>query len=250
VIVTVGSVRGSPGATSWSLLLAAAWPATNDEAPAVIEADVAGGVLGVRYGFGVDPGAVSLTAALRRSDDLVPVEAHARALAGRVWVVPGPESAEQAAGLWENSASAVADRLAADQRVWFADVGRITSQPSARAFAARSAFTMLVCRANAEDVVALPSRVAALRSCCTERLGVLVTGRASHSIDDLRAFSGVEDVWVVGDETDLPATVGAVLAGKPRARRTLAWRDALTVASCLATLITTPTFAETTGRRR
>ena len=35
----------------------------------VLEADLSGGVLGARYGLGVDPGVVSLIAALRRSDD-------------------------------------------------------------------------------------------------------------------------------------------------------------------------------------
>ena len=67
MIVTVGSVRGSPGVTSWSLLLAAAWPAGPAVDRVVLEADPDGGVLGARYGLGVEPGAVSLIAALRRS---------------------------------------------------------------------------------------------------------------------------------------------------------------------------------------
>jgi hypothetical protein len=73
VIVTVGSVRGSPGVTSWALLLAAAWPAEFDVERAVLEADVSGGVIGARYGLGVEPGAVSLTAALRRTEGNIDV---------------------------------------------------------------------------------------------------------------------------------------------------------------------------------
>ena len=45
------SVRGSPGVTSWSLLLAAAWPAEYVVERVVLEADCDGGVLGARYGF-------------------------------------------------------------------------------------------------------------------------------------------------------------------------------------------------------
>jgi hypothetical protein len=56
MIVTLGSVRGAPGVTSWSLLLAAAWPSMSAPERVVLEADPAGGVLGVRYGLGVDPG--------------------------------------------------------------------------------------------------------------------------------------------------------------------------------------------------
>ena len=64
MIVTLASVRGSPGVTSWALLLAAAWPAAVDAERVVVEADLDGGVLGARYGLGVDPGVVSLIAAL------------------------------------------------------------------------------------------------------------------------------------------------------------------------------------------
>ena len=56
-----------PGATSWTLLLAAAWRADENRRKVVLEADPDGGVLGVRYGVGVDPGAISLASAARRS---------------------------------------------------------------------------------------------------------------------------------------------------------------------------------------
>jgi len=236
VIVTVGSVRGSPGVTSWALLLAAAWPGEFDVERAVLEADVSGGVIGARYGLGVEPGAVSLTAALRRTEGSVPVEPHGRWLAGGVWVVPGPENAEQAAALWENSAEAVGDRLAADSRMWFVDVGRLLPSPPERMFAARAMFTVLVTRATTEHLVSIPSRVAALRRSCGGRLGVLVVGRVAHSLDELRAFFGVQEVWSVAKSNDIRADVGAVLDGRPRARRSVVWRDALDCSARLSSL--------------
>lgn len=48
MIVTLGSVRGSPGVTSWCLLLAAAWPEALGSERVVLEADVDGGVLAIR----------------------------------------------------------------------------------------------------------------------------------------------------------------------------------------------------------
>lgn len=237
MIVTIGSNRGSPGSTSWSLLLAAAWPAEYGLERVVVEADAAGGVIGARYGLGVDPGTVSLTAGLRRSDGAVPVEAHGRLLAEGLWVVPGPESAEQAAGLWENSARDVADRLVADERLWLVDAGRLTSDSPATAFASRSLYTVLVSSSATEHLVAIPSRVNALQSACGARLGVLLIGPASNPAAELRTFLGVSDVWTVDHLPDLADTVGAVMVGKPRARRSLAWRQAVSTASEIARLV-------------
>lgn len=94
MIVSFSSVRGAPGVTSWTMLLAAAWPLDHGTAArAVLEADPDGGVLGTRYGFGVDPGAVSLIASLRSAnpaDSTVPVEDHGRLVSESMWVVPGP----------------------------------------------------------------------------------------------------------------------------------------------------------------
>jgi MinD-like ATPase involved in chromosome partitioning or flagellar assembly len=238
VIIAVGSVRGAPGVTSWALLLAAAWPAELAVERAALETDVSGGVCGARYGLGVDPGAVSLTAALRRTEDTVPVEAHGRWLAGGVWVVPGPESAEQAARLWENSAEAVAERLVADPRVWFADLGRLVPRAPELTFAARAMFTVLVTGPDTEQLVGVPTRVAALQRTCGGRIGVLVVGNAAHPSDELRSFFGVEEVWTAAASGDLRAEVGAVLDGRPRARRSMVWRDALDCASRIAALTT------------
>ena len=125
MIITVSSVRGSPGVTSWSLLLAAAWPPEYGVDRVVLEADVDGDVLGARYGFGVDPGVVSLIAALRRTDTRqVDLAEHGRRAGDGVWVVPGPETSEQADRVWHGSAEAVAEYLAGDHRVWIVDVGR------------------------------------------------------------------------------------------------------------------------------
>lgn len=231
MIVTVGSIRGAPGVTSWSLLLAVAWPAVRVVDRVVLEADVCGGVIGARYGLGVEPGAVSFTAGLRRNDSSVPLDSHGRRCGSGVWVVPAPESAEQAHGLWESSAGGVADRLAVDDRWWFVDAGRLTSASPAASFASRSAFTVLVCRATPEDLVAVPSRVAALSSGCSDRLGVVVMGRPAHNRDELSAFFGLRSVWVVRDSADTVAVVGSLLAGDVRARRSSLWRSAVEVAA-------------------
>jgi MinD-like ATPase involved in chromosome partitioning or flagellar assembly len=232
MIVTFVSVGGSPGVTSWSLLIAAAWPSDTGRERVVFEADLDGGVLGARYGLGVDPGVVSLIAALRR-DDEIPVAEHGRAAGGGVWLVPGPESAEQARVVWTGTADGAAARLAADERLWLVDGGRLHVGSSTLPFIARSAITLVLCRSHPEDLVQVPARVAALRR--DAPVGVLVVGKAAYGTDELGEFFGTPVVWTVAASNDLTAIAGAVLV-PGRARRTWLWRSALEVAAGVAAL--------------
>jgi MinD-like ATPase involved in chromosome partitioning or flagellar assembly len=233
MIVTFGSIRGAPGVTSWSLLLAAAWPDPTSSGRVVLEADAAGGVLGARYGFGVDPGVVSLIAALRRADR-VDAAAHGRALASGLYVVPGPESGEQTRAVWHGSTETVAGRLAADERVWLVDAGRLDAGSPVVSFGWLSSLTVLVSGPAMEDLVQVPPRVAWLQS-HGARVGVLVVGAAGHDTAELGEFFGTGLVWVVRADSDLVAVVGAVLSGAVRARRSWAWRTALELAATIAT---------------
>jgi MinD-like ATPase involved in chromosome partitioning or flagellar assembly len=232
MIVTLASVRGSPGVTSWSLLLAAAWPARDGRDRVVLEADLAGGVLGARYGLGVEPGAVSLIASLRRTDGDIPVAEHGRCVGEHIWLVPGPESGEQAGPVWAGTAETVASRLAADERVWLVDAGRLDAGSVILPLAVASKMVVLVCRSGPEDLVQVPSRVAALAA-HTANVGVLVVGRVSYSIEELREFFGSPTVCTVGKTDDLPALASGVLA-PGRARRTWVWRRALEAAAGIA----------------
>jgi MinD-like ATPase involved in chromosome partitioning or flagellar assembly len=244
VIVSFGSIRGSPGATSWALLLAAAWPADLGAERVVVEADPCGGVLGARYGLGVDPGVVSLVASLRHHTD-IDIAVHGRQVAAGVWVVPGPESAEQAAAVWEPTVARVTDRLAADERVWFVDVGR---GPGVRTLSARSRIAVVVTRGCTEHLLAVPSRVSALQAAGAGEVAVLVVGKSEHRPDEVANFVGCDRVWCVDDRDDLVELTGSVLAGG-RARRAWLWRQACTVATDLAALAKRPTAAALDGPR-
>ena len=66
-VIAIGSVAGSPGATSLALGLAAAWP-DSSHARVVVEADPDGGRLGAELGIGVEPGLMALALAVRTAD--------------------------------------------------------------------------------------------------------------------------------------------------------------------------------------
>jgi hypothetical protein len=242
MIVTLGSIRGAPGVTSWSLLLAAAWP-TDPEVTVervVLEADLAGGVLGARYGWGVEPGVVSLISRLRRDEGgrALPIDKSARTVGDGVFLVPGPETGEQARSVWRTDTGLVAGRLATDPRVWFVDVGRFDEASTSVAFVDASLATVLVCGGRPEDLVQIPSRIRATKSRC-DRIGLLVTGPCAHSLEELAAFSGADAVWLAKDTNDLAEAAATALADSRARRRSWLWRRALEIAAELSATTTT-----------
>jgi MinD-like ATPase involved in chromosome partitioning or flagellar assembly len=230
MIVTVGSIRGAPGATSWSLLLAAAWPREFTERRVVLEADSAGGVLGARYGFGVEPGAVRMVTTIRRNGTSnVSLDGVAREVDAGLFVVPGPESGEQARAVWNEGAATVAAHVASDRGLWFVDAGRLDDANPSMVFADHSALVVLVLGPRQEDLVQLPSRVATLRQRCS-LVSVVVSGRCAFGADEVSEFARADAVWVVPTRDDLVDEVGRLLGGS-RARRSWLWRHALDVAA-------------------
>lgn len=239
MIVTVGSIRGAPGATSWALLLAAAWPSEFDEQRVVLEADPAGGTIGARYGLGVEPGALRLVTSMRRNGTSgIDVDGTARVIEPGFMVVPGAEVGEQARPVWADSASDIAQRLIVDDRVWLVDIGRTDETNPSIAFARHSKLTVVVVGGRPEDLVQLPRRVASLlRS--GSRVGVIVSARCEYAAAEVQAFSGADAAWVVDPRSDLIEEVGTLLSGR-RARRSWLWRQALDVSAGVAELAHAP----------
>lgn len=234
MIVTLGSVRGAPGVTSWSLLLAAAWPGSGRDR-VVLEADPDGGVIGARYGFGVEPGAISLAASLRRADaSALDIREHGRSIASNVVVVPSPETPERATAVWSDAAATVAEALSFDrERVWFVDAGRLRPNAPTEPFMAHSRLALLFTLANTEDLVQLPGAVARLSRSGATRVGVVIVGKPAHDLHEIGAVLGTDQVWTVPASRNLPAETAAVF-GARAGRRSWLWRSALGVASEMA----------------
>lgn len=227
MIVTLGSVRGAPGVTSWSVLLAAAWPGDALQR-VVLEADPDGGVIGARYGFGVDPGAISLAASLRRAEaSAVDLGDHGRSIAPNVIVIPSPETPERACAVWNDAAASTASAIATDRgRAWFVDAGRLRPGSPSEAFVARSALTLLFTLAGTEDLVQLPAAVARLSRSGAARVGVVVVGKPAHDRPEIVDFLKTDLVWVVPSSRNLPAETAAVFTGRA-GRRSWLWRAAV-----------------------
>lgn len=242
MIITLGSIKGAPGVTSWSVLLASAWPLAHAPSRIIVEADPDGGALAGRYGLGVEPGVVSLMAATRRpGSGLIAIEHHARALNQGLWVVPGPESREQARAVWGSGAGALADHLAADHRLWIVDVGRLDFGGPVAPLVERSALCVLVTNGHAEDLMRLPTSIDPL----SERgvpVGVLVTGAMPYKVTEIVEFAGTPHVWHVARTEDLLAVAAGSLDRHRRFRRSWLWRSALDVAARMAEIVAASTM--------
>ena len=241
MIVGLSSVRGAPGVSAWSVLMAAAWPAGKQLLErVVVEADVDGGVAGARYGVGVDPGVLGLVTGLRHGGD--PTEALsavARRLASGAWMVPGPESPDIARRVWsaDRAAAAVAEALSFDhRRVWLCDLGRVSATSATAPIVAGSAVTLLFSRDAPADLVQLPSRVETLGKMC-QNVGVVVVGSPPYARDELIDFVGSRDVWVVPAASDLIEVSQQVWSTSRRARRTPVWRAAVELAADVSGLV-------------
>ena len=230
MIVTVSSVGGSPGVTSWALLLAAAWPVASGRQRVMLEADPDGGVLGARYGIGIDPGVVGLVASCRRSEGL-DVDLAGRSIGSGLWVVPSPESSEQVWPMWSAGASVLAERLAQDDRVWVVDVGRLSPGSPVRPIALAAAVNVLLSHGRSEAVLKLQSRVGALHACAAPTV-VLLAGSSGHTVEEVALFSGADEVAAAPACDQLERLVSKCLDGG-RSRRHVIWRTAVDLAGQL-----------------
>jgi hypothetical protein len=173
MLVAVGGEKGSPGATTTAVALAAGWPA-----PAVVvEADPGGGDLALRMrlpsGEALPPTPTVLTlaaAARAHLGDRQLVVRHASGLSDRMGVIPGPLLAEQSSGI-AGSWDALAGALASSDLDVVVDVGRLDSGSPAMPLAAAADAVLVVGRPTEAGGLRLRERVNALGPALAARRG-------------------------------------------------------------------------------
>lgn len=238
MIVALGSVRGAPGVTSWTMLLAAAWEQDSVErGRVVLEADPDGGVLAARYGVGVDPGAITFAASHRRGvGESLEVAEHSRDLGSNVMLIPGTESADRAASMWRDAAPTTASAIAGNSQFdWFVDCGRFRPESPSLAFTDVAALTILVVGPMIEDLLQLPATLRLLRP-RNGTVATLIVGKPAHGVQEIKDFLRIEHVFLAPSSRNLPAETAAIISTN-RARRGWLWRSALTlVAELKATM--------------
>lgn len=167
MLVTVLSVKGSPGVTTFSVALAARWPAPYR--PVLVEADPSGGDLAARFSLSSAPGLLTLAAAARRSADPELVWQHAQALSGGLSVIAAPPDADRARGalsaLTADPATApgvVRAAANAPDTVMIVDCGRVDAGSPAMPIVLASDAMILLTGAHGDDLAHLPRRLPAI----------------------------------------------------------------------------------------
>ena len=199
-VITIGSVRGAPGVTTTALLVAG-----GIQGAVLAEADLAGGVLAVRYGLGREPGLTTLAAA--RSAEPDEWTSHAQS-AGGVPVLVGPDAPDSSEALWRGAGERLATILRrVDAAAVVVDVGRLgAGSPMTGA----SDLVVVVVRPIAEHLVTLSHRLPLLRRVAgPARVGVVIVGDGPYRASDVASL----DVDVLGELPDDPRAAAALVEG-------------------------------------
>jgi hypothetical protein len=195
-VLAVGSVAGSPGATSLAIGLTTVWPQARRRV--LVEADPDGGRLGAELGIGVEPGLMALALAMRagRLTGAELVEQGA-ADVGAWFAVPAPASGEQAHSALVHAAVPLAETMAADdEATWIVDTGRLSPRSPALPFARVADRALVVTAGSFAALQLVPHRVEALRNAGC-RPGVVVVEPLPWPVEEVADFVGADVVAVL-----------------------------------------------------
>jgi len=161
MLVALCSLKGSPGATTAALALAARWPL--EQTPVVVECDPAGGDVAARFRLPSAPGLVSLAAAARKSAEASVLWQHIQRLPAGLAVIPGPVGAEQARaalGIVATRGASVL-RAAGDQPgvVVLADCGRVDADSPALPIIRAADAMVLLAHARDDELSHVASKI-------------------------------------------------------------------------------------------
>jgi len=247
-LIALASVKSSPGVTTAALALAGVWKTAPRRL--LVEADPAGGDLGLWLGLPAAPGLAGLAAAARHGHDGDLPWRHARELAGGIHLITVAAGAEQAAACVSAlTAANLPEELAGGPEPVLADCGRLYPGSPALAVAAAAAVTLLVVRPRVSELAHLEPRIRGLERAGLRLALILVPdgrrppGEPSYPAGEITAALGVPV------QAALPADPRAAeqlcrRAGDPGpARRLPLLREAAAVAAALDSALEQPPAA-------
>jgi hypothetical protein len=230
-VIAVGSVKGSPGATTLAAALAVVWP--GDPAAVLVEADCAGGDLGGWHWIPDTSGVASLAGACRTG--AVTLAEHVRRLPQGVDVLLGAAArspATVAVGLL-----AEADHgLWAKERPTILDVGRLEPDAPSSMLLTQAEVLLLVARGDEASLL----RVADAKV-PTGEVRLMLVGGCRYHHDEITQLTGLP----VAASVPWDPYSARVIAGQAAARKGWTRRGLPAAARALAVELSTP--VETDG---
>lgn len=212
-LICLASAKGSPGATTTAVGLAAALPTDDDRHKLLLEADRAGGALAIWYQLGRQPGLVTLAAAGRHGLTRTDLWNHAQELPGGLPVVASPERADRTYSILDTSGARLGRWLAELPDVTtIADCGRLS--PTVDALVEQADLVLLVARPVAEQI---HPGAALLDSLASNGRSVawLLIGSTPHPAEEVERVTGHTVARVLPND---PATAEALVVGGAKGR--------------------------------
>ena len=198
-LVAVGSVHGSPGATTLALDLARLCARPPGSEVLLVEADPDGGCLAARLDLAVKPGMTELAGAARVAISVDDLWSYAQPTDLGVAVIVAHPAAEQVQAALRAAVNHVGIALRDAAGLVIVDVGRLRPGSPALALAALADRTLVVSANSVEAVVSLHHRAQLLRSVGDPL--VVLSAVKPYSISDVATACGL-DVWgAIGPNT-------------------------------------------------
>jgi hypothetical protein len=228
-VVGFGSIRGAPGVTTTATLIAGALP----DSAVLVEADLGGSVMAVRYDLGREPGLTTLAA----SGTLEPDgwREHAQD-AGGVAVLVGPDSPASARSLWSRAGTSIGRTLVSSDATVIADLGRLDDDVP---LIDDVSLLVLLVRPVAEHLVTLSHRLPMLRGQASRpQVAVVLAGEGSYRPADVAGPLGVDVLGVLPHDPRAAETLSGGGSGLSLTRSRL-YRAATGVATTIHAAIGT-----------
>lgn len=211
VLVALGSAKGSPGATTLALALAASWPTSaRRPRPLLVEADPSGGDVAARFGVSDTPGLMDLAAATRRAASPRVLGECVQMLPGEIHAVVGPAGAQQASAAVALFAAKGVELLRAGMGTAgtvLLDLGRLQHEAAGLVEAADR--VLLVTRGQVDALSHAAAKREELRSTRCEVELVLV-GSSPYPVAEIGRVLDIAQVYRVPWD---PKTAGALVGG-------------------------------------
>ena len=182
-LVVLASARGAPGVTT-TTLAAAGW--LRDAL--IVEADLAGGVVALRYGLGREPGLLSLAADRHLGTD--GVLAHAQRLPGDLPVLVGPEHPVRSSLLWRRAGQRILASLGSHHGPVLVDTGRLGHDDRDDSLLTAASLILVVLRPRGEEVVAAAQHIESHAG--SAPLALVVVGDGAYTSREVGGQLGCE----------------------------------------------------------
>jgi MinD-like ATPase involved in chromosome partitioning or flagellar assembly len=220
-LITLASIKGSPGVTTLACLVGATWP--TGRRVIVAERDSDGGDLASRFSLSTKTGWQSLALAARRGETDHSIDSHLQNLPGGLEVLVGTQGGGSdgvGRGAGKEAIRTVLEVAMGPSADVIVDLGRLHYElPETQMWLKHSATVCIVLRPDAASIGHVRDRAATVKELCGGDLLLAMVGNGSYSAPEVGRFTGVTDIIEIADDSGAAAVLTAARGSERRLAR-------------------------------